>query len=73
MSERITQQQGSDIAGIALSIPTNATSGELLAALHKAWKKGYDGGRAVGFVEGQREMARVQEMVLGSLAPTVNP
>ena len=69
MSGRVTSRQGMDVARIATEMaPGDITSGELLAALHKAWKAGYSAGRVAGYVEGQRHMAETQDLILQAMS-----
>lgn len=67
MSERIDPQASNDIAGIALSMAPNMTSGEILAALHRAWKAGYSHGFEIGMVKGQRHVADIMDNVYKSM------
>ena len=66
MSERITNTQGADVARIATSM-ADTTTGEVLKALHAAWKAGYNAGRAAGYVEGQACMAEVTDTIYDTI------
>lgn len=61
--ERIPAQCSSDVAGIAIRMPDQPTSGDLLAALHKAWKAGWSDGFGQGVVKGQKAICDLHNLV----------